>query len=68
VDKSPGPDQAHPPILWEAREEIAQALAEIFASSLSTPTGGWLMLFHCLRRVAKQARELQACEPDINGG
>lgn len=36
VDKSPGSDQVHPQILWEAREEIAEALAEIFASSLST--------------------------------
>ena len=36
MDKSPGSDQVHPQILWEAREEIAEAFAEIFASSLST--------------------------------
>ena len=30
VDKSPGPDEVYPRMLWEAREEIAGPLAEIF--------------------------------------
>ena len=38
IDKSPGPDGIYPRILWEAREEIAQPLALIFVSSLSTGT------------------------------
>ena len=33
VDKSPGPDEVYPRTLWEAREEIAGPLAEIFESS-----------------------------------
>lgn len=32
VDKSPGPDQVHPLAIWEAQEEIEDALAKIFAS------------------------------------
>ena len=32
VDKSPGPDDVYPRTLWEAREEIAGPLAEIFES------------------------------------
>ncbi|XP_060710826.1 uncharacterized protein LOC132835701, partial [Hemiscyllium ocellatum] len=36
IDKSPGPDGIYPRILWEAREEIAEPLAWIFMSSLST--------------------------------
>ena len=36
VDKSPGPDEIYPRILWEARDEIAEPLALIFGSSLST--------------------------------
>jgi len=36
IDKSPGPDGIYPKILWEAREEIAEPLALIFTSSLST--------------------------------
>ena len=35
IDKSPGPDGIYPRILWEAREEIAEPLALIFASSLA---------------------------------
>lgn len=34
MDKSPRSDQVHPGTLWEASEEIAKALAEIFVSSL----------------------------------
>ena len=36
VDKSPGPDEVYPRMLWEAREEIAGPLAEIFESSIVT--------------------------------
>ncbi|GCB73634.1 hypothetical protein scyTo_0002714 [Scyliorhinus torazame] len=36
VDRSPGPDGIYPRILKEAREEIAEALTEIFGSSLSS--------------------------------
>ena len=36
VDKSPGPDEVYPRTLWEAREEIAGPLAEIFESSIVT--------------------------------
>jgi len=36
VDKSPEPDRVYPRILREAREEIAEALAKIFVSSLAT--------------------------------
>ena len=36
VDKSPGLDGIYPRILWEARDEIAEPLALIFGSSLST--------------------------------
>ena len=36
VDKSPGPDEVYPRTLWEAREEIAGPLAEIFESSIDT--------------------------------
>lgn len=34
VVKSHGPDQLYPRALWEAREEIANALAEIYESTL----------------------------------
>lgn len=30
-----GPDQVHPKTLWEVKEEIAEALVEIFTSSLA---------------------------------
>ena len=36
IDKSPGPDEIYPRILWEAREEIAEPLALIFMLLLST--------------------------------
>ena len=36
VDKSLGPDEVYPRTLWEAREEIASPLAEIFESSIVT--------------------------------
>ena len=36
VDKSPGPGGIYPRLLWEAREEIAGALTDIFTSSLTT--------------------------------
>ena len=36
VDKSLGPDEVYPRTLWEAREEIAGPLAEIFESSIVT--------------------------------
>eukprot|EP00061_Rhincodon_typus_P000605 g12196.t1 len=36
VDKSPGPDGISPRLLREAREEIAGALTDIIAASLST--------------------------------
>ena len=36
VDKSPGPDEVYPKSLWEAREEIAGPLAEIFESLTAT--------------------------------
>jgi len=36
IDKSPGPDEVYPRTLWEAREEIASPLAEIFKSSIVT--------------------------------
>ncbi|XP_067869988.1 uncharacterized protein [Heterodontus francisci] len=35
VDKSPGPDQVYPRMLWEAKVETAGVLAEIFVSSLA---------------------------------
>eukprot|EP00061_Rhincodon_typus_P011770 g37039.t1 len=35
-DKSLGPDQVYPRILWEAREEIAEPYAEIFVSLIAT--------------------------------
>ncbi|XP_078077524.1 SH3 and multiple ankyrin repeat domains protein 2-like [Mustelus asterias] len=38
VDKSPGPDRVYPRTLGEAGEEIAGALAEIFASLLAMET------------------------------
>ncbi|XP_072335049.1 multiple inositol polyphosphate phosphatase 1b isoform X1 [Scyliorhinus torazame] len=43
IDKSPGPDAIYPRILWEARDEIAESLAMIFSSSLSTGVvpGDW---------------------------
>lgn len=36
VNKSPGDDQVLPRTLWEAREEIVETLAEIFALLLAT--------------------------------
>jgi len=36
VDKSPGPDELCPRLLWEAREEIAGALTQIFNSILAS--------------------------------
>ena len=36
IDKSPGPDGIYPRILLEAREEIAEPLALIIRSSLTT--------------------------------
>eukprot|EP00061_Rhincodon_typus_P013885 g40535.t1 len=36
VDKFPGPDGIYPKLLWEAREELAGALTDIFASSLAS--------------------------------
>eukprot|EP00061_Rhincodon_typus_P018742 g48044.t1 len=36
VDKSLGPDQVYHKTLWEAREEVAGPLAEIFVSSIAT--------------------------------
>ena len=36
IDKSPGPDGMYPRLLWEAREEITEPLAMIFASSMET--------------------------------
>eukprot|EP00061_Rhincodon_typus_P007414 g29088.t1 len=36
VDKSPVPDQVLSQTLWEARKEKAEALADIFTSSLAT--------------------------------
>eukprot|EP00061_Rhincodon_typus_P005241 g24514.t1 len=36
VDKSPRPDAIYPRLLREARKEIAEALADIFTSSLTT--------------------------------
>ena len=36
LDKSPGPNELCPRLLWEAREEIAGALTQIFNSSLAT--------------------------------
>eukprot|EP00061_Rhincodon_typus_P005124 g24250.t1 len=67
VDKSPGPDQVRPRMLWDAREEIAEALAEIFASSL--PTGevseDWRVANVVpLLKKARKDRELAANEPD----
>ena len=47
IDKSPGPDGIYPRILWEAREEIAEPLALIFMSSLST--GTVVMMWRCRR-------------------
>eukprot|EP00061_Rhincodon_typus_P007397 g29059.t1 len=35
VDKFPGPDQMYPRTLWEAGEEIAGTLAEIFVSLIA---------------------------------
>jgi len=36
IDKSPGLDVISPRILWEVRDEIAEPLAKIFSSSMST--------------------------------
>ena len=36
VDKSAGPDEVYSRTLWEAREEIAGPLAEIFEQSIVT--------------------------------
>eukprot|EP00061_Rhincodon_typus_P003751 g20883.t1 len=36
MDKTPGPDQVYPRVLWEAREMIAGPVAEIFVTLIST--------------------------------
>eukprot|EP00061_Rhincodon_typus_P004655 g23099.t1 len=46
ADKSPGPDQIYPRTLHDAREEIAGALADIFASSLATVLGPLLLVIY----------------------
>ena len=55
-DKFPGPDEVYPRTLWEAMEEIAGPLAEIFESSIVTvrclKIGEWQMLCLCLKRAA----------------
>lgn len=59
MDKSPGNDQVHPWTLWEAREKIAQAFAEILYLHIPETqvrfqkTAGCLMLYCYLRRAAR---------------
>jgi len=56
TDKSPGPDQLHPRILYETRDVIAYPLFLIFSKSLET--GRYLVIGN-LPRLQQYTRKVQ---------